>query len=791
VNASAPSAGTITGAGALCAGNTMTLSNTTTGGVWSSANTAQATVSSTGVVTGIAYGNPVISYSVSNSCGTGVATAVVNVRVTPAPITGPGFVPVGGNISLTQPVGGGSWSCSHPSVAAVNSTGTVTGVTPGRPIISYTMTNICGTNTVTTQVTVAQPGSWLGLSNTDWNDASNWFDNLIPNDTLNVIIAPSTYMPTISSGTAYAKRLEVAPGAALNISSSAVLNVKGNLVNNGAIIGTGVTVLNGTSTQSLSGHGRISNLTVDNNASITTNAGDTVGITGTLLLNSGTLTTNSRLLLVSNAAGTGRIGTITGGTINGNVVVQQYVQGGRRAYRFWGHPFSSYIPLSQLTPYIDITGVGGSANGFTNTSTNAASCFWYNSYISNSTMAPDPGWVEFTNTNGATEANKFKPYEGIRLFIRGKKGEGLAGATGYTPSPVTIQMYGPVNTGTINVTMAKGTATASGESIQDYNVIANPYPSPVDLGTIAKNAYDAGKIAGSSFWVWNPYLGTSGQFQAIPIDGTPYYIEANASFEIRTTADGNALTFTEANKASTYGTTLLKTKSDFLTLKIYDEDYKAWDMVHVNFNENATNEEDVKLDAVKPASPADLNFYSIAADKKKMNIDARPYAAGNVIPLGITSNNAQEFIMRADNISIPEGGQVYLYDKYLQQSTLIELGTEYRFHISEDSLTQGEGRFELRMSPAKATDVVAATNTEVTLTPNPAKNDVTLNYATKNAQEATVTVSNIAGEVLIAKDLGASKNGKVNIAVQNLPAGVYMVTFVSGNEKITQKLVKD
>jgi uncharacterized protein YjdB len=792
VNAATPTVSPITGAGALCAGNTMALSNTTSGGVWSSSNTAQATVGSSGIVTGIAYGNPVISYTISNVCGTAVATAVVNVRVTPAPITGPSYVPVGGSVSLTEPVGGGSWSSDQPTVAQVSSSGVVTGIAPGAPTISYSMANICGANVVTAQVVVAQPGSWLGTNSTDWNDAANWFNNIIPTDTSDVIITLAPFNPIISSGPAYARRFEITPGAVLNIASPAVFNVKGNLVNNGTITGGGTVVLNGSSTQLLSGNGRISNLTVANNAHITTDAEDSVGITGTLLLNSGTLTTNSRLLLVSNSAGTGRIGTITGGAISGNVLAQQYIQGGRRAYRFWGHPFSVDIPLSQLTPFIDVSGMGGWANGFTTTTTNEPSCFWYNPLISNSTVGPDPGWVAFTNTDGVADANKCKPYEGIRLFIRGKKGEGLTGPTGYTPSPVTIQMYGPVNTGTQTVTLAKGTATATdGSPTQDYNVISNPYPSPVDMGTVAKNAYDAGQITGSSFWVWNPYLGANGQFQAIPIDGTPYYIEANSSFEIRAANNGSTLTFTEANKSATYNTTLLKKKPDFLTLKIYDEGYKAWDMVHVKFDGNATDQEDCKYDAKKPLSPADLNFYSVTADKKKMNIDARPYTAGKTIPLGITSRVTQEFIMKADNISIPEGGQVYLYDKYLQQSTLIQLGTEYRFRISEDSLTQGDSRFELRMGPAKATDVVAATNTEITLTPNPAKNDVTLNYTAKNAQEATVTVSNIAGEILITKSLGASKNGKVNIALQNLPAGAYMVTFVSGNEKITQKLIKD
>jgi len=74
-----PAAGTITGADSVCEGNVITLSNTTTGGVWS-ASSANATVGTTGIVTGITAGTDTIKYSVTNACGTAVATHVVIVR---------------------------------------------------------------------------------------------------------------------------------------------------------------------------------------------------------------------------------------------------------------------------------------------------------------------------------------------------------------------------------------------------------------------------------------------------------------------------------------------------------------------------------------------------------------------------------------------------------------------------------------------------------------------------------------------------------------------------------------
>eukprot|EP01035_Chromulina_nebulosa_P021964 gene21964-28436_t len=70
----------ITGTATVSAGSTTTLSNTTTGGTWSSSSTGIATVGSTGIVTGVAAGTAAISYTVTSACGSAVATKIVTVN---------------------------------------------------------------------------------------------------------------------------------------------------------------------------------------------------------------------------------------------------------------------------------------------------------------------------------------------------------------------------------------------------------------------------------------------------------------------------------------------------------------------------------------------------------------------------------------------------------------------------------------------------------------------------------------------------------------------------------------
>ena len=149
-------AGILSGASEVCIGTTITLSDSTSGGTWSSSNTSVATIDSTGIVTGVTSGTATISYIVTNACGSSVAKKVITVITTPTAgtITGLSSVYVGATITLTDSVAGGSWSSSNTAVATVGSTGIVTGVSSGTATISYTVSNACGSAVATKVVTV-------------------------------------------------------------------------------------------------------------------------------------------------------------------------------------------------------------------------------------------------------------------------------------------------------------------------------------------------------------------------------------------------------------------------------------------------------------------------------------------------------------------------------------------------------------------------------------------------------------------------------------------------------------
>lgn len=143
----------ITGTQSVCEGSTTTLSSVTSGGTWSSSNTAIATVGTNGVVSGVAAGTANISYSLSSGCFRSVTATVNSI---PATIGGTFVICESDNTTLTNATSGGVWSSSNTAVATVgSSTGTVTGVANGTATISYTVSGCYSTATLTVNQTPA------------------------------------------------------------------------------------------------------------------------------------------------------------------------------------------------------------------------------------------------------------------------------------------------------------------------------------------------------------------------------------------------------------------------------------------------------------------------------------------------------------------------------------------------------------------------------------------------------------------------------------------------------------
>lgn len=75
--------------------------------------------------------------------------------------------------------------------------------------------------------------------------------------------------------------------------------------------------------------------------------------------------------------------------------------------------------------------------------------------------------------------------------------------------------------------------------------------------------------------------------------------------------------------------------------------------------------------------------------------------------------------------------------------------------------------------------------------PNPAKDNVTINFELRNEATVNVQVSDLSGKVIYAQNVGNQQTGKnsVSINTTTFSKGIYLVNFITDNGVVTEKLV--
>jgi trimeric autotransporter adhesin len=136
-----PTPSAIIGPLSACVGTPVTISDTTSGGTWSSSSPAIGTIDPvTGSFYGLAAGITNISYTITGGCFASLADTVDYV----APISGASSVCAGSVITLTASASTtGTWSSSNPAVGSIDASGNVTGISSGTTDISYVIPSGC------------------------------------------------------------------------------------------------------------------------------------------------------------------------------------------------------------------------------------------------------------------------------------------------------------------------------------------------------------------------------------------------------------------------------------------------------------------------------------------------------------------------------------------------------------------------------------------------------------------------------------------------------------------------
>ena len=287
----------------------------------------------------------------SGGCGQATASGTINVLAAPAGGTLASFIVCSGssgNITVSGSTPGAiqRWESSTDGVTWIpiaNTTITQSYTNVTQPIMYRVVVSSSGCNVgYSTIALVSIHNLWTGITNTDWNTATNWSGNALPSMACPDVYIPNTPNQPILSGFPIAtiNNLHILPGAILTVNGSGTLQIAGTISSSGIFDASSGTIeFNGTSLQTIIAGtfqgNAINDLVVTNTAGVTLGGATDVYRSLTYGISNAKLNTGGFLTLKSTISQTAWIGDMTGHTINGDVTVERYIATGSTHAKSW------------------------------------------------------------------------------------------------------------------------------------------------------------------------------------------------------------------------------------------------------------------------------------------------------------------------------------------------------------------------------------------------------------------------------------------------------------------------
>jgi len=594
----------------------------------------------------------------------------------------------------------------------------------------------------------------------------------------------------------------------LQIEQNAGINNTGNLYigndieNNGSITGTGITEINGTTKQTISGVGKISNIKLNNTLGANIDVESKVFVLDSYIPTAGILTTNGNLVLVSNETTTASIttGAASGNYLRGNVMVERFIPAkATRKWSFVASPVTQSIAQSwQQQIHITGAGNGGSVcpelaphnNGFDATVTNTPSMYSYDA-----SQTSGQRWIALNNT--LTE--NLTAGKAFRVNIRGDRNLGcsLLDGTINTVSAVTLQATGLINienhnAGNFNISYPNTLA-------DNYVFVGNPYPSAINFNTfrtdnsanIANNyaIYIPTNNAGVyTYWDANTQTFTGGTGYD---DITGNEIVSGQAFFVQAKNIGNVtLTFTEEQKVNTHNTGYFKPKNYPEQIKInYLQNNVKVDEAIIRFvdDENISNTSFNNLDIPSMNSGT---YISSLKSTKGMVVQTRNLTTlkQDEVWLNIGATASGTYQLNFSDFDNFANTDIYLTDHYTNTTQNIRENAVYEFSIDKDNAaTKGVARFSISFNRTIQPEYVSNV---IKLYPNPANKQVTIELpqTADNTITYQIKVTDIAGKIVMEQK---QLSGTHQLSLDKLTTGTYLIEITdSKGIKTTEKLVK-
>jgi len=500
----------------------------------------------------------------------------------------------------------------------------------------------------------------------------------------------------------------------------------------------------------------------------------------------------------SDAISTGQLDEFNGNEFGtGEYRVERFVPADNRSFRYISSPVNTFGSINEnlqegvTTASPDpnpnpgfgthITG-GANVDGFDTTETNNPSMFEWD--------VNNQEWDAVSNTT----PKSLQIGEAYALMIRGDRSTTLDSNTAVGPE-TTLRFNGNIHTGDYVVPTGNLSST-----IHDYNFIANPYQSIVNLKSLLESS-DANDLDDQTIYIYDPTLGTRGGYAAVDIsmvnpEPTPSTSDAdenlmpNQAFFVETIGNNPELTFKENFKNP--NSDFVDTFSDNLGLSQINLNLKRQpddivvDGVTVKFDtsfsdivDNADAQEFWNYDE-RVALHNSNHYLSI----EKRNLPE----VGDEIQIYTANYRADDYVWQIDMSNISQ--DVVLYDSYLDTENLLNLDMSTTIAFSVDhNIPESEDpfRFSIRFK-----EVSLSNNdqnlSDVVIYPNPVtKNNLHIK-GLDSLSDVKIQIYDISGQLIISKNETVKNIVNVNIN-ESFTSGIYQLKLIQNESVLNTKFI--
>jgi hypothetical protein len=671
---------------------------------------------------------------------------------------------------------------------------------------------------------------WNGSQSNSWTDPLNWSPNIVPANGTdcttpltrdNVVITATGTPPLYPGAGVFVDNFGVESGL-LTINNN--VRVCGSLAGGngivGKVVGAGSIELVGSGTNLIGG-----NLEVDDIVINKTGVGP-VQVQGNLRINNlMTVTaapggivvnTSGNVILTSSATQSGKIGPIPGGvsitaTAPGKFTQERYIPvpaSGR-----W-YLLGSPIVNKNFTDYADDFRVVGLSTGFgtqgggilPSIEPERSTILKYDPLVVGNYLdtAQKMGWRIPANTDNITNGQGFRvfinPYE-FAANLNRLDNQGLihfGNKTFPTLRRVTPALCQSGVTASTNV--------ACQEKDFGWNLLSNPYPSPIDWDDAdwtkpvgMNNAFFTYNNAGLGGY--QAYLGGGGDAMGNTVNGgaNANIIASSQGFFVKAFADNLTLSATEGVKSTTngsfYRTAVATDRVKVRMTRNGSSDLQFDGMIR--FDSESTFGMDANKDLDAFTGPgAEFSFIGDNGEALWLNTVPVPTET-KVIPMNTVYGNvsATYTFSFIDGASISNGVEVFLKDNYLGTMTSMNAaGASYTFAVNVNDASSSIDRFEVVISPDAVTGVSKLINGNgFRVYPNPSSSTskVTLAVSGAKGSKASVEIVDVVGKVVYTETMSISQESNVSEKSVDLglASGVYTVKVTTSGKTFTEKLI--